>query len=78
MILAYVMRMDMRDAGTRDQLDYQDTLFAHAFISQNPDLFEKLYPEVFGLDEKNLDPDFWETDPESFEDFMREWQAEGR
>lgn len=48
---------------------YRDTLFAHAFMSQNPLMFEKLYPEIFGVDDEEVE---WMTDPEDFESFMLE------
>lgn len=74
MLLAYVLRMDERDKQEQHAADYQDTLFAHAFLNQNPELMKELYPEIFGMeDERGVE---WNTSPEDFEDFMREWRAD--
>lgn len=63
------MESDAKDEMLSTQNTYRDTLFAHAFVNQNPELFEALYPDIFGVDEDELD---WETDPEEFEKFMQE------
>lgn len=61
------MEHEEKDKAERSRVQYRDTLFAHAFVNGNPELFEKLYPEVFGVDEESIE---WITDPLEFEDFL--------
>lgn len=61
------MSSEDKERGELATAQYRDTLFAHAFMSQNPPLFEKLYPEIFGADEEEVE---WMTDPDDFETFM--------
>jgi hypothetical protein len=74
LLLAYVMTMDRRDEEEKAEADYRDVLFAHAFMSQNPDFYADLYPEVFGINEEAVE---WQTDPEAFEDFVRDFFPDG-
>jgi hypothetical protein len=43
------MQKEMEDRDEEQSEAFKGTLFAHAFVSQNPELFQKLYPEVFGM-----------------------------
>ena len=68
------MAKDAEEEAESKSDSYRDTLFAHAFVSQNPELFESLYPEIFGTDESELE---WITDPNEFETFLSEHFPDG-
>lgn len=42
-----------------DDAEFKNSMFGHAFMNQNPDLYKKVYPEDFGMDEEELEELEW-------------------
>jgi hypothetical protein len=52
------MQKEMEEHDEEQAEAFKGLLFAHSMVNQNPELFQKLYPDVFGLseaDERELD-----------------------
>lgn len=53
-----------------DSAEFKNTMFAHAFVNQNPDLYKKIYPDDFGMSfEEEMEEIEWMI-PESEEEAM--------
>lgn len=68
------MKMDAEDEGKDYAIEYKNTLFAHAFMTDNPKLFIEMYPKDAGkeFDEENVEfavP----GSPEEMQAMMREF-----
>jgi hypothetical protein len=46
------MQKEMEERDEEQAEAFKGTLFAHSMVNQNPELFQKLYPDVFGLSEE--------------------------
>lgn len=60
LLLAYVMLEETKVNREAEATEFKNTMFGHAFLSANPDLYRKIYPEDFGMNiEDELDQIEW-------------------
>lgn len=46
------MQKEMEERDEDQAEAFKGQLFAHSMVNQNPELFQKLYPDVFGISEE--------------------------
>lgn len=73
------MEEEFEGEQKKREASYKDSLFAHAFINQNPKLYRALYPEDFGLDEEAEKGIEWEVPktPAEIEAMLDELRSTG-
>lgn len=73
-------RVEAEEEGDKEAIDFKNSLFAHAFMGQNPDLFMKLYPQDFGMapeEEQWLEPELPMGDAFTAERMLADLRATG-
>lgn len=60
LLLAYIMLEETKVDRESEATEFKNMMFGHAFLSANPDLYKKIYPEDFGMSiEDELDQIEW-------------------
>ncbi len=58
MLLGYLLVSEQKTKQNKDRVQFKNDMFNHAFMSQNRELYTKVYPEDFGMspvDEEDLE-----------------------